>query len=982
MTTKISLKDNKIIPKHITNGVIFDKKLSEKVKAKRTEVLLSRSSAEITAHTLVPSFQELGDQHSHRRGKNGKTQTTKYQNTFRSGNLNFASGEVSSSGVHHQSETSFENKQPINMLDLSISEHKAILPNQRLVIPTQQEKRNKSPDEYNVPRSSSRRFFTQRGYGLQTGMKLPSMGSTRNSYASNLASLANNPTLQHMMNRRSTLGNWRISGELPVSDNRDTYLEAFKRLNNSAAQEFNKLRTLDYSFDQDAQEIQLVLGGTNSAVSETGEYVSHVGTAVEKFRPSTLKRLALLTQAVPKTSYVGPMSRGTLTNTQLLVHRNPQTYAYPDGVRGESLGQVEHVSVAHQTKAYRAMKGEALSGVSLPKLAQTHSKSSLYHTPSDKIVASHGTGWCLCAHPRYGLSTVCDGHVDKEYFHMLQRTTIHGNKTSTIDRVVDTDTEVREEPDQKGLPVFRAARRSPPPVADTQQSTPTSVPFKIGGVPLTVRVACRHLSDFYERTTEEDAKRAEQDARRRKLRELFLKVGGGNNTEGWRRGSRLQQTFQDGIRMMMGDKDLSGALSSIKESSGTSGGRRSSPNSPTKTTNRKRMEEMRLKILLQEEADAKAREKKKEKWTEMERLRIQQKQREYDRIQRGNLHLKLGLLKKQEYLEKKKTMDVSRMNSSRNEDIQLPGEDGQTDHERMNQTEDSKYLSVDGRSSQRAGKVSFQLTQLVPSSMLDPNFLFLSPEKSNFLMKSMRGIASRRGSIYQKYSKSKMSSQMEILDPSSFKGGSQRRQSRFEVLTDRIEDGDPNFPDPLHLHSNCLDYDENKVSLESRKPTMRKSSEDGTMVYKSYWLNVINKLLGYFDLKRVEKVGYFEKLEIEPQIEIDHGDYNFLPERMKLAYEQEFLMLGMLIEDINIDEDILALHILKQKPAEAGDDMWTEGESSPTPTPFGSPVIVCFPEPDLDLDVDTPYEMDWETTDIKYIEKLYAPNRIKHPDED
>src|SRR3990167_8826807 len=227
-----------------------------------------------------------------------------------------------------------------------------------------------------------------------------------------------------------------------------------------------------------------------------------------------------------------------------------------------------------------------------------------------------------------------------------------------------------------------------------------------------------------------------------------------------------------------------------------------------------------------------------------------------------------------------------------------------------------------------------------------------------------------------------MSSQMEILDPSSFKGGSQRRQSRFEVLTDRIEDGDPNFPDPLHLHSNCLDYDENKVSLESRKPTMRKSSEDGTMVYKSYWLNVINKLFGYFDLKLVEKVGYFEKLEIEPQIEIDHGDYNFLPERMKLAYEQEFLMLGMLIEDINIDEDILALHILKQKPAEAGDDMWTEGESSPTPTPFGSPVIVCFPEPDLDLDVDTPYEMDWETTDIKYIEKLYAPNRIKHPDED
>lgn len=266
--------------------------------------------------------------------------------------------------------------------------------------------------------------------------------------------------------------------------------------------------------------------------------------------------------------------------------------------------------------------------------------------------------------------------------------------------------------------------------------------------------------------------------------------------------------------------------------------------------------------------------------------------------------------------------------------------------------------------------------------MLDPNFLFLSPEKSNFLMKSMRGIASRRGSIYQKYFKSKMGSQLEILDPSSFRGGSQRRQSRFEVLTDRIEYGDPNFPDPLHLHSNCLDYDENKVSLESRRPFLRKSSEDGTtMVYKSYWLGVINKLLGYFDLKRIDKVGYFEKLEIEPQIEIEYSDYNFLPDRMKLAYEQEFLMLGMLIEDLNIDEDILGLHILHHGSQE-GQDTNMNGENSPTPTPFGSPLILSFPEPEVDLDVDTPYEMDWETTDIGYMERLYAPNRIRHADEE
>lgn len=271
------------------------------------------------------------------------------------------------------------------------------------------------------------------------------------------------------------------------------------------------------------------------------------------------------------------------------------------------------------------------------------------------------------------------------------------------------------------------------------------------------------------------------------------------------------------------------------------------------------------------------------------------------------------------------------------------------------------------------------MTQLVPSAMLDPKFLFLSPDKSDFLTKSMRAIGSRRGSFFYKSSKSKMGSQLEVLDPSSFRGGSQRRQSRFEVLVDRIDDGDPDFSDPLHLHTQCPDYDENKVGLASRLPTFRKSSTDGSDVYRSPWMNIINRLLGFFDLKRVDKVGYFEKLELEPQIEIEHSDYNHLPSRMQLAYEQEFLMLGYLIEDLNVDEDMLGIHILGRPEIKINEPL---DELQPPPAPFSSPTIgLIIPSYERELDADSPYEMDWETTDVEYIKRLYAPNRIIYPDE-
>ena len=265
--------------------------------------------------------------------------------------------------------------------------------------------------------------------------------------------------------------------------------------------------------------------------------------------------------------------------------------------------------------------------------------------------------------------------------------------------------------------------------------------------------------------------------------------------------------------------------------------------------------------------------------------------------------------------------------------------------------------------------------------MLDPRFLFLSPEKSDFLTKSMRGIGSRRGSFFYKSSKSKMGSQLELLDPSSFRGGSQRRQSRFEVLADRIDDGDPDFSDPLHLHTHCLDYDEAKVGFANRLPAFRKSSADETqMVYRSPWMNIINKLLGFFDLKRVDKIGYFERLELEPQIEIEHSDYNDLPSRMQLAYEQEFLMLGYLIEDMNVDEDMLGIHILRMPEIRVNPAM--EDYEGPTVTPFSSPAIgLSIPPDQPDLDADSPYEMDWDSTDISYIQRLYAPNRIIYPDE-
>ena len=72
--------------------------------------------------------------------------------------------------------------------------------------------------------------------------------------------------------------------------------------------------------------------------------------------------------------------------------------------------------------------------------------------------------------------------------------------------------------------------------------------------------------------------------------------------------------------------------------------------------------------------------------------------------------MKLGIQKKQEYLDKKKLLDTSNMNSSRNEDIELPTDGQDLDQDKVNQMEDSKYQSHDDKSSHTPTKVVTDFT--------------------------------------------------------------------------------------------------------------------------------------------------------------------------------------------------------------------------------------------------------------------------------
>ena len=90
-------------------------------------------------------------------------------------------------------------------------------------------------------------------------------------------------------------------------------------------------------------------------------------------------------------------------------------------------------------------------------------------------------------------------------------------------------------------------------------------------------------------------------------------------------------------------------------------------------------------------------------------------------------------------------------------------------------------------------------------------------------------------------------------------------------------------------------------------------------------------------LSKVIDVGYYTKLEIQNESEIDYNDYRYLSDVQQDAYEGLFNLLGKVIEDINVDEDIMDIHV-------------------------------------VDNILEDTYCFDWDNYNYEYFRSVYAPN--------
>ena len=112
------------------------------------------------------------------------------------------------------------------------------------------------------------------------------------------------------------------------------------------------------------------------------------------------------------------------------------------------------------------------------------------------------------------------------------------------------------------------------------------------------------------------------------------------------------------------------------------------------------------------------------------------------------------------------------------------------------------------------------------------------------------------------------------------------------------------------LYASVQSYDYSTVGAEARLGTLT-ANRVGTLVYESYWYNLITSLLARENTLSVNDAGYYSKIEIENRSNLNYANYRHLSREKQDVYEAQFEILGKVIEDMNVDEDVYLLHTVE-----------------------------------------------------------------------
>ena len=143
----------------------------------------------------------------------------------------------------------------------------------------------------------------------------------------------------------------------------------------------------------------------------------------------------------------------------------------------------------------------------------------------------------------------------------------------------------------------------------------------------------------------------------------------------------------------------------------------------------------------------------------------------------------------------------------------------------------------------------------------------------------------------------------------SLQNNDKRKTRHFQLESLTEKDSDYNIKnlkeDNSNFYGSVQSYESEIVSITARLPILISDPSTGKTTYTSQWLTMIEFMLKTEDLKRVKTVGYYEKLEIYSKSHISAFNYVHLPKNFQETYKVQMEMVGMVIEDINIDEDVM-----------------------------------------------------------------------------
>jgi len=109
------------------------------------------------------------------------------------------------------------------------------------------------------------------------------------------------------------------------------------------------------------------------------------------------------------------------------------------------------------------------------------------------------------------------------------------------------------------------------------------------------------------------------------------------------------------------------------------------------------------------------------------------------------------------------------------------------------------------------------------------------------------------------------------------------------------------------LYASVQSYNNSTVGAEARLGTLT-ANRVGTLIYESYWFTLILSFLETNNTMNIRDVGYYSKLEIENRSNLQYPNYRHLSQDKQDVYETQFSILGKVIEDMNVDEDVYQLH--------------------------------------------------------------------------